>query len=342
MTAVPISNIIQPAIIAARYSRNGMPAPVQAQNQLASGFNQAWRWRTRELSSIGGRLTAIMASAGAGPTEVARAYSWTSANALRARYSILLAKPSSAAIADPYVQVDLYDSSGSLIGSGAAHYGSATGAPNDTPDEWQEHTGTIEGLDGNAGAFCTCIVNANNNARLIDCTVWEESTDPDTVSGYQLGVTNTQPILDVQRSALATFTSEMIDHNGGTQVCLTDVPFPTSSVTQKNIFDQTSTTVTVNTPGITLDLRYKGRKSKTTVPLNVAVFGACSVGANGIFKVYDATGAVVLTLGPFSTTPGWLVGSFNATLVQQKYDFMLSTAASTTTILYVSIFEQAT
>jgi hypothetical protein len=342
MTSVIVSSNILPAVASNKYARNGLPVSTQAQGALASAFNQVMRWRTRELFALGGRLQSIMASGGVGGVEVARAYGWVGANSNGdARYSILMAKPSSSAVADPYVQIDLYDAGGSLLNSAKAHWGSPSGTPNDTLDEFQEHTGTISG-GVNAGTACSIVVTAYNNARWIGTTVWEVSTDPDTGNGYVNGPANMQPILDVDRTNISFLVSELIDNNGGTQVDIPDVLFATASATQKNIFDQTSTTVTANTPGITLDMRYKGRRAKTDVPLVVAVYGACSAGSNGLFKVYNSAGSVLLTIGPFSTTPAWLTGTVRVPQTLAKYDLMLSTAASITTINYVSIFEKGT
>jgi hypothetical protein len=340
MTAVPISTLIGKAITPNRYGRNQQIASVQAMNELIAGFNQVFCFRTRQLAVIGGRVESIGASVGVGPVTWGRAYSFTGANVRRLRYSITLAKPTMFAVAtDPYADIVIANSGGVFINSSQAHYGAFNGSALDTPDEWKVLTGTIDSIPSSSALQIT--VNVYNNARVISVTIWEESAFPDTIYGYLLGVSNMSPIFADTRAAIATSLKSLVDDNGGTQIALNDILFTTSSATQKNIFDQTSTTVTVNTPGITLDMRYKGRRSKSDVPINVAVYVQAAAGTNGSLKIYNAAGAVVLSLGPWTGT-SWVTGSFRAPLTQAKYDVMLSTAASNVSILHLAMWEQGT
>jgi hypothetical protein len=186
------------------------------------------------------------------------------------------------------------------------------------------------------------VVSTYNNARIVTCTAWEESNDPDTANGYMAGVTNTGPIYDSDRSGMlgAVGLNAMCSNNGGTQISLTDVTWTAmASATDTNIFDHSTTAVAASSPGLTLDLRYKNRRSATTVTVGFAVYGSCAAGSNGRLKVKDSGGTTLLTVGPFSTTPAWVTGSVALPATQAKYDLMISTAASTFTLSYVSVYE---
>jgi hypothetical protein len=340
MTAIVIAPALKGVITPSTYGRNGQVVSVQGQYQLVTGYNQLARYRTRELFNAGGQLNTIVASAGAGPTVFARGYGFTSTFAKRVRVAILMAKPSSSAIADPYVRFDVQTTGGASVGTPFdAHFGAATGTPADDPSEWPWHMGTI---DVSPSTQYQYVLSTYNNARIVTATAWEESNDPDTANGYMTGATNTGPIFDSDRSGMlgGVGLNTMCSNNGGTQVTLTDVARAAfASATDTNIFDQTSTTVTAATPGMTLDLRYKNRRSATTVPVGFAVYGSCAAGSNGRFRVKDSGGTTLLTVGPFSTTPGWVTGAVSLPATQAKYDLMISTAASTFTLNYVSIYE---
>jgi hypothetical protein len=95
-----------------------------------------------------------------------------------------------------------------------------------------------------------------------------------------------------------------------------------------NYHDDTSTTVSANTPGKTLDLRNRTTLSRSGVPVRLKVFATSSVaGDTGVFKIVDENGAdmvvVAITGGGSSnldTHGAWYVadGELPATLA--KYD----------------------
>lgn len=340
MSGVPISPTMLHAIAASSFGRNKQLASVQAQNTIVAGYNAAARYGTpRQLFRFGGNVESIMASSVTNPLVVARGYAHTGAFCKEVKYSLVLAKPTAAVGAsDPYAQIDVQTTGGVSLGTGAGHYGSFTGTPADTPDEWQEFTGTITVAASTTIAF---VLSAYNNARIIGCTVWERSLDPDTSNNYMLGVVNTSPIFDIDRQTIVTWLATMILNNGGTQVDLGDVTRTTISATDTNLIDGTSTTVSASSPGITLDLRYKARRSKasTGVTMTLAIYGSCAVGSNGTVHLKDSGGSTLVTIGPFSTTPSWHVSTVTLPATLAKYDLMIATAASTLMVNFVALFE---
>lgn len=65
----------------------------------------------------------------------------------------------------------------------------------------------------------------------------------------------------------------------------------------KNFIDDTSTTVSANTPGKTLDMRNRTTLSRSGVPVRFKVFATNSVaGDTGVVKLVDENGADVLVV----------------------------------------------
>lgn len=111
----------------------------------------------------------------------------------------------------------------------------------------------------------------------------------------------------------------------------------------KNLVDDTSATVSVNTPGVTLDLRYHSTLAREGygVMVRLRVCAASTVGTDtGAVKLLDENGATLLTVPITGTTEAWYTadGYLPATLA--KYDAWYGgNTLGTLTIYAFSLYE---
>ncbi len=336
-TLINISPQILPAINPQSLSRNGQIVPAIAMTAIARGANQVARWRTKELYSSVGGVQAITASAGAGPTTIARAYAKTGPYCSKLRWFFLMARPTGSG-GDPYVKLTVTDSVGGAIGSGEAHM-SYAGTASDVPSEWGESTGTI---DCDPSTVVVLTFTVGNNGRMIDALVIEESKRALTLNGYfSENFVNTGSIFDSVRAAItANMYSMWI--GGGAHILNWTGSRNTSSATDKNLIDGTSTTVTAATPGYTLDMRYKARlrDSATGVACKLAVWGQTDSGTDGFVEMKNSAGTVVGTVSGFTAVAAWHFADVTLPATLEKYDFMYSSGGANVTFSHMSMREE--
>jgi hypothetical protein len=92
----------------------------------------------------------------------------------------------------------------------------------------------------------------------------------------------------------------------------------------KNLVDNSSTTVTVNTPGVTINLVNRAtirQAASTGVPVVMWVYlAACTTSDTGVVELKDSTGTALITVDCDRNGAGWVyaTGYLPATLA--KYD----------------------
>lgn len=99
-----------------------------------------------------------------------------------------------------------------------------------------------------------------------------------------------------------------------------------------NIIDQTSATVTANTPGKTLDLTNWATLGRTGVPVVLWVYASAATSSDtGQVILYDSSSVAQVTVN-INSGAGWYsaTGTLPATL--GKYDVHFGNATSTLTI----------
>jgi len=200
-----------------------------------------------------------------------------------------------------------------------------------------------------AGIFCACI--------------WDMQSVTEHNSGYLTqSLTSHSPVLSIDRANVATVLKSlwkrggskvlnwMVDpgsHSTGSDATETNsVSITTTSTTLTNILDRTSTTISASTPGWTLDMRMKDRRSQSSgVPCVMKAFGRGSAGIpssdlNVVLK--NSAGTTIATCNGFGVTNGWVSsGQFNLPATLDKYDiqFSSSIAAMRGYLYAVSIYE---
>ncbi len=343
MPVVTVSPLILPMIQPAAYARNGMVVPTVAVQAAARGANQVMRWRTKELLSTDGLVESLHTALG-GTVVRYRGFAHTGPHCTQLRYFVTVARCATTDTGDPYVTVAATTTGGGALDSSDIHIGQLGGSPSDVPDEWHEYTGT---LDVTADTYILLTVSTTDHARVVHVLVQEQPTKADALaSNLADGYQNGSPILDADRAAMQSALYEKW-RRGAAHVMSwhATTARTTTSATATNVIDNTSTTVTTATPGLTLDMRYKARlglASTTGVTCCIAAYGSIAAGANGQLLMKDSGGTTLATVGLFSTTPAWISLPVVLPATLAKYDFQFKTAASTFTLNDISIFEYET
>lgn len=100
----------------------------------------------------------------------------------------------------------------------------------------------------------------------------------------------------------------------------------------KNIIDVTSTTITANTPGKTLELAGWATLNRKVVPVQLWVYAqAATVGDTGQVILYNSASETVVTVD-IDNGPGWYSGTGNLAPATGKFDMHFGNAVGTITI----------
>ena len=151
------------------------------------------------------------------------------------------------------------------------------------------------------------------------------------------------PILDATREIILGGLGAMYRQNGALQVnwARDDGSARTrSSATAANLVDGTTTgTPTAATYGYSCDLRYRNSSSRTSVPVELAVYGSIPAGS-GTVRVIDTAGTTHLTATVNSATPGWFTATGTITASDLKFDFQAAgDGVNTLSVYAVSLVE---
>lgn len=324
MTSVPVPDQVNGRVQPDQYMRNELLVTPYTTNALVTAANQLLLQRGKELFSSSGPV----GTTGTIPTSVntrARFHfaAHTSPNLYALEFRALVARPDSSGAAAARLQ--LYDSAGTtlLIGIDLPYSGSAG---DDSPDELVELAGIV-GVA--ADTEIVGVISDVTKGRIAQAAVWEMMRAPDTENGYlAANAGNGTPILEADRSAIAAIANPAWKHGAAAIAHVNAAGTLVGTATDTNIIDNTSTSVSAATPGITLDMRYKNRLSKTTVPVRMRVL-ALSTDGGGHVVVKDSTGTAVITASSPSTSLAWITvdGALPATLA--KYDIMVAASGAT-------------
>lgn len=345
MTAVVIPRDAKKPLAVGKYARNDRPVNASFQRSLAELAGYAAYVRNRIIFRSHGTLLIPNST---GSDRVRARFAWHSgpyASALSARF--VMAQQDNGTVTAPYASLKVYDSAGVLFGVALARFGAAAAAT-DAPDYLGERSATlvnpsneIEIVYLDPDTDYTAVLTEHDNARVQSIAVGEIGLNPDTSNGYAPMVSVGGPILDTDRSTVATMASQLYRRGGAhlwNWYAETDASAPTiASATYTNVIDGTSTTVNGFSPGATLDLRYRDRlKDAGDVPVVMKVYASATAAA-GVVRLVDLDGTLLSV--PVTGAAGWYAvnGMLPNTLI--KYDIHAAASSGSVTVYSVSIYQ---
>jgi hypothetical protein len=192
-----------------------------------------------------------------------------------------------------------------------------------------------------------------STAINLSCEVYETQLLPDTTNGYigPVHVAAQSGIFDDQRQGLAELGDKMW-RRGASQVFNWSTDYDSEARTfvsvaaDRNVVDNTSTTVSAATPGFTIDMTGKVTQStvSTGVLCTIAAYGNRGAGTSGNqgVKIKDSSGTTLIGLIGAVAANGWFSAQFQLPATSAKYDVQGYSNSGTFTLYAVSIWEYVT
>jgi hypothetical protein len=320
------------------YCRNGQLVSPTFQSMTATLANQITALRPKELASFCGDPEAPMTNV------VWRFACHTSPNcgAIVARLIITKAPayidPDTLVgpvNANPMFELALYedDVSETYIDSKRVGGGIANGETLDlSADEWTVQTIILGSRALNLrDRDIRGVLNGAFGGNLIGAVVYECARAPLTENGYiaqQYSIG--QGIYDTDRQDVADTAVDLWKRGAAplfTFSSYRDATAPASTLaaaSPANIFDISVVTVTPETPGYFVDLRWCNTKARTTVPCRFEAYFKTGGGVTLEVQLKDSTGATVGTLSGGSTFGAWFQTEIELPPTLAKYDLMFT------------------
>lgn len=323
--------------------RNGMTPSAYTWQQLVQGANHCAKYRHRQVYmkalELGTDVTGVSALQGVWRFRTGRDVSHVTVVMLMGLTS---ASAGLGSTSDPYATVDFTISGGATTSTDPFRYSSSTGTINDAPDEMSVQ---YQDVAVTANTVYECALNVANYARPIAIMVYEWNDDS-TLNTHN--PTSGSPIYDVHREDVLVSLSNAYRSNGAMNFhwSLVDGAARTrSNATPASVFDGTSTgTPTAGSSnGFYLSPQYHRTHSRTTVPMEWAVYASMSAGT-GTCRLIDSSGNTYGSINVNSATPQWWTATFNIPesaeifLVPQ----MAGDGAGTLSVRAVSVIEWET
>lgn len=224
--------------------------------------------------------------------------------------------------------------------------------PTDSPEEFSYPRLF---LDVSPNTDYTATFNDVDGGRLVSASVHEESLPVAEGVGFIDGRTDMGgPIYSATREKTLPMMDEMWRYGGAhcfNWAANTDADYRFSATPNvyTNIIDNSSTTVSAATPGYVLDLRYKNRRSQSTVPCVLRVLGETgSSTGTGEVRLKDSAGSTIATVTLYSsvylndgvTASGfWWSTAVDMPATRAKYDIHYGHPTGGAEIYAVSMYE---
>lgn len=319
---------------------NGMIVRASNESAIRRRVNQTLNWQRKELFRYVGHVTNIPAGSGTRTRWRAKFHTGVGAKRLGVVFKMAQYRGGGS----PYAKATF--SGGSAV-EATMHYGASNAGTGDGPATWGIGTRFIDIV---ADADYEVQFADADNGRLISACIFEIAKDPDTTAGYLLqNIGVHQPIYDSDREDTSGLVDNVWRRNGSHVFnWCTNVDANArvrSSATDANLIDTSITAVSSSSPGIKLDMRYKNRRSKTTVPCKFWAYGSTAGGGTGHVYLKDSGGTVLATVNINSGTDQWHAATATLDLpaTEAKYDLHLDGDGSNNTTIYaVSCYEYET
>lgn len=350
MSAIIVPKFAQLPIRVRRWARNTKTPDAQLAVMMATLHNQIAQGRAPLRFRAPGNVGTIITSFGAGQRDRWRFafHSGPFASQIWCRFQMAL--QSDGAAGGPkngYGRMRIANGAGATIGDAIYHYGQSNTVPADVPSEWSYGADYVN-IAPDTDYFVT--FSDFDSARMISADAFEVSLESTTQNGYlDQNFVATGDIYDSHRQALMTSARTLWRRSGiplgNWSVNDSNAPITTVSAVARNVIDNTSTAVSAATPGYTLELTGKNRKSQTAgLPCALYAYGRYTAGAagkHGTVIVKDSTGAIVGQINNAWTTgaAAWQSNTITMPALLGKYDLQFSTDSGTFDLYAISLFQ---
>lgn len=345
MPPITIGKLVPPRTHPQRWCNNGMVVPYTLEGRMRTLLNHVLKWHPKCLFRSPGRVFSIPATGGAGTRNRWRGVGRTSPMTTHLAIVMKMTVPGHATAGEFYSSVRV-----SLAGGGSPvdvfmHYGNTTSsATGNEPSSWAS---TIQLLPVSPDTEYEFRWADHDGARLVSGLIFEMTAAANTTLGYLFpGVGVLTPIYDSHRDTPHELAADAWRQQGGTCINFTtdtDAGVRTrSSATDINLVDNSSTAVSVNTPGIKVDNVARCRSSKSTVPYVFKAFGAMPAGTGHVY-LKDSTGAVLATININAAAQAWYSTTVNLPNTEAKYDVHYDgDGVNTVSVYAVQLYEYST
>lgn len=316
-----VTATVVPPIQTAQWARNGKHPNALCESQKAESANNAAVFRTKEIWRGPGTLP-TPGSAGAGDRLRYR-FAWNSGPFAHAVYAWLVLAPPTVNTLASYARLDITAADGSSSVSQKFYWGSA---PYDGGLESLRMYPIMISVLPNT-LYTAALYDVDNN-NLQGGVIYELASLTQNNAGYLVqNFAQGTPILAENRQNLAEMTSALWKHGCGTVFHFNEGfgSLITTSTTLTNVLDGTSTTPSIHTPGWTIDMTGKARRSQSgMVPVMFAACGSCPSGSFTNLNLIDQTGTVICSVNGFESfsTPTWQFAACSIPATVGKYDLV--------------------
>lgn len=313
MSSVNTPIRLRPGLRSRQFMRPETYPSAGAQSYMVEEANHALWVRSKQVGRWRSPIQSVpSANSGVGSAPAVEIPRWrfvyhagTHATKLYAVMEVMRAGPDNAGADladDPIAKLLVELADGTDVGTVEFHPSAAPFIdPDDiqTPNLWltatlplKDSSGDIVVLTPDTDYYCSFTDFAT---RLISATVYETSLAADTDNGYLPdGPVAGSPIFDEDRGDMIVALRNAWKRNASPLwhwASSTDAAAVTrTSATRANLFDQSLTTVTASSPGVTLQLANKGTVRRAGVPAKLFVYGKVVAGGPAHVSVRDSGG----------------------------------------------------
>lgn len=325
-----------------RDARNGMYPATSFYGRLQQAVNHLTGYRHKTVFQRQWRL-GNKAYVGASSTNLAR-FRWRTSHGAEYVRIVMLQCVSGSSTGDPRTEIEFVNVTDAVTTTAGPWQGFIdTVSSGDEPSTWRMVSDTHAVTPGKV---YTATVKTYDSCRPMAILVMEigGGTIQEAVDYYSAtNIVADAPIFDSTREIMLGGLGAMYRQNGGLVVNWGNGDGAAStrtSATHANVVDGASTgTPTAATAGYSCDMRYRNSSSRTTVPVELAVYGSIP-GGSGTVRAIDDSGNVIATATVNNATPQWFTATGSMQAAALKFDFQLAgDGANTVSVYAVSLIE---
>lgn len=323
-----------------RYARNGRLVRAQGVREAAEALNHCLAWRRKEVASICVPHVGSIPAGQSGTVNYWHGAFAAGVGAKKLGARVILAKADTTNLVSPYVDLQVGPVNGTLVTTDRV-YSPKASSPADTLDEWTY--GYIEYDLPADNTLYEWRLRASNYARPIAVCIYEICGSPvweaDGAVNPEINVGG--PIFDEFHADALNLAINLRNSNARhlwnwTRPTDSAVTIASGALTNLNLLDATSTSVSASTPGVTItNLRHRTVEVSTTPCLFMV--RASQASGNGSVKLSDGT--VTFSIDVDSTLEWKSKAIQLPTWSSRKWDLLVSTGGNTMTVDAVSLFE---
>jgi hypothetical protein len=350
-TQLPTARSAQPPIPIRRHVRNGTHPNAWLASAMNEAANAAAMFRTKQPFALLGPTAVSLPNSQLADRVRGRWAFHTGPMTHQLEVTCVMYPPNEAGTgvagangADTYATCTILTTGGATQATDDFHYGPGPAGSAVDGYGWPNMKMITKYLAVSPDTDYTGLFTDKNYGRIQSALVFEISSMTDHNSGYlSQNISERAPIHDAYRQNLLPLIRNQWKRGGCMQlnwhVENGSSPIANATTTAKNIVDDTTTAVSADSPGYTLDMRYRDRLSQTSgVPCVMKVYAAAA-GANGSVILKNSAGSPVAT-ATVTGALGWYSIAFDMPATIDKYDLhYVAVFGGTITLHAVSIYE---